>query len=143
MNLKHGLAKTPIHRIWTDMRQRCSNPRHHAYKNYGGRGVKVCERWNVFENFLADIGANRPSRKYSLDRIDNNGPYSPENCRWASRTEQANNTTKSRFLEWNGQRKTVSEWCRLIGIKQSTLNARLNYYGWSVEKSLTVGVGRG
>lgn len=85
----HGMAKTPEWYAWCGMRQRCENPKNAAWKNYGGRGIKVCERWHVFENFYADMGNRPPGR--SLDRVNNDGYYAPGNCRWATRSEQTAN----------------------------------------------------
>jgi hypothetical protein len=90
-NFKHGLRKTPEYEIWRAMKQRCLNPKHKSWKNYGGRGIKICDRWlNSVENFFEDMG-KRPNSDYSIDRINNDGNYEPSNCKWATPTEQNNN----------------------------------------------------
>ena len=117
------------------MAKRCNNPKDKRYKNYGGRGIKVCDRWHKFENFYADMG-DKPMGM-SIDRINNNGNYAPENCRWATPFEQANNTVKNRKIIFKGKTLTVAQWSRELGIKRTTLSGRLNNYGWSTEKALT------
>jgi len=140
---KNGVAtfKTSEYYILAAMMDRCYNQNNKKYSDYGGRGIKVCDRWlKDKRNFLLDMGP-KPGPKYSIDRINNDGDYSPENCKWATRIEQMNNTRKNVFLEYNGKRMTVSQWGRELNINTQTLWGRINA-GWSNEKILTVPVKR-
>lgn len=119
---------------WSSMKQRCSNPASDSFASYGGRGITVCERWLTFEHFLADMGERPPGT--SLDRIDNASGYSPDNCRWASATEQLRNTTRNVMVEFRGELLTVSAWAEKLGLHPRTLAARLSR-GWSTERALT------
>ncbi len=119
----HGQSNDPIYSVWEGMKARCQNPNSISYPNYGGRGIKVCERWQSFENFAADMGP-RPDFA-EIDRIDNDGPYSPENCRWVTKAGNANNRRTTRLIEFNGETKSVSEWAKHLGIQVSTLDYRL------------------
>ncbi len=112
------------YKIWLHMRYRCNSPSCHAYPTYGGRGIFVVSRWDDFRTFLEDMG-RRPSMEHSLDRIDNDGPYSPENCRWATHKEQQANKRGLRYIEHNGERLVLAEWARRIGIGPTALSARL------------------
>ena len=129
----HGKSKTPVYKIWNYMIKRCNNPKYPYYYDYGGRGIKVCDRWMKFENFYEDMG-ERPEGK-SLDRIDNDGDYCKENCRWATRMEQNNNKRNNIILTLNGESHTLSDWGRILGIKHNTLSSRY-YRGYSVENIL-------
>lgn len=121
--------------IWQSMRARCRNPNNPSYHRYGGRGITVCERWESFALFLADMGP-RPSPEHSLDRIDNDGPYSPENCRWATRTTQNRNTRRNHRLTHDGRTLAIVEWAELLGLHAVTIHLRLKR-GWSVERTLS------
>lgn len=132
---------TPEYCAWAGMIQRCTNEKCKSYRNYGGRGIRVCERWLQFENFLADMGP-RPPRK-TLDRFpDNNGNYCPENCRWATWKEQGRNTRKSRMLTWKGETLCLPEWAERTGLHEKTIASRLNQMGWSVERALSTPIRR-
>lgn len=135
MNRSHGLGKPPEYAVWANMLQRCTNPKNRSYKRYGGRGIKVCDRWLKFENFYADI-PRRPSPIHSLDRYpDNNGDYEPGNVRWATDSEQAHNKTNNVNLTYLGETHCLTEWARILGIPLPTLHNRLRV-GWSVEETL-------
>jgi hypothetical protein len=122
---KHGLSLTYFHRTWSQIVQRCCNPNNPAYPRYGGRGIKVCDRWrHSLEAFAADMG-ERPSPAHSVDRVDNDGPYSPSNCRWATRTDQARNRQSSHLIAAHGQTRTLQEWADLTGLNRSTIARRI------------------
>jgi hypothetical protein len=121
---------------------RCTDPTHKSFKDYGGRGIKVCERWLKFENFLADVGL-RPSPLHSIDRFpNNNGNYEPGNVRWATDTEQQNNRRNNRLVEWNGETHTIAEWAALRGLNHGALLKRIDA-GWDPERAMTLPAYRG
>ncbi len=125
---KHGNAgwknKSLTYRRWCDMKTRCLNAKSKSYPRYGGRGIKVCERWLVFDNFLADMG-EPPTAKHQLERKDNEKGYEPGNCRWATCKEQANNRRSSHLVEMDGQMKTIAQWAESVGVKAATIARRL------------------
>lgn len=129
----HGMTETRAYRIWQAMRNRCRNSNVPNYAIYGGRGIKVCERWNSFENFISDMG--EPPDDYSIDRINNDGNYTPENCRWASRAEQARNKSTNRHITLNGETRLLIEWAESLGMDQASLRERLDK--WPLEAALT------
>lgn len=134
--LVYNRGMTPEYRTWTSVKQRCYNPNHTEYHRYGARGIKVCKRWRSFDNFFADMG-ERPSKNYSIDRINNDKDYKPSNCRWATAKEQANNRRSNRLLTFNGKAQNMKQWATEIGIPYVTLYQRLSKQGWSVERALT------
>lgn len=120
--------------IWKAMIQRCTNPSNKSYPDYGGRGISVCERWvRSFEAFHEDMG-DRPEG-LSLDRRDNNLGYSKDNCRWATKVTQANNTRSNRFIEHNGERRTIAQWGRITGLGSAVILTRL-FRGASDEEAI-------
>lgn len=107
----HGLSHSDEHNAWLGIRNRCNNPKVKAYQYYGGRGIRVCDEWNEsFEAFYRDMG-NKPTSKHSIDRIDANGDYCKDNCKWATIKEQANNKRHNVVLEYNGERANITQWC--------------------------------
>lgn len=132
----HGAYLTPEYRIWCGMLGRCHNPRNTAYADYGGRGIVVCDRWrDDFRAFRADVGP-RPTPKHTIERVDNDGPYAPENCRWATRFEQQKNRRRARLITHNGRTETAHMWSRITGIPSRTITNRLNA-GWPPERVLS------
>jgi len=118
------------------MKRRCYNPNTPYYHLYGGRNITVCGRWkDSFVNFLADMGP-KPSPEHTIDRIDNDGNYEPDNCRWATKMEQSHNSRKARLITYNGETLCLREWARRLGIGHMALSTRLNR-GWSLKKALT------
>lgn len=130
----HG-KKAKEYGAWQEMHRRCSDPKRPCFKNYGARGITVCAAWSDYSTFLADMG-RAPSRTHTLERIDNARGYSKENCRWATKLEQAQNKRNVRLLEFNGLRLSLPEWARRIGICRESLRDRLAL-GWPVERALT------
>jgi hypothetical protein len=125
----HGMSKGRTYRIWMAMRNRCNR----INQDYSCRGITYGERWDSFENFLADMGES--PNNMSIDRIDVNGNYCKINCRWATREQQANNTRANIFIEWNGKRQTRSQWEKELGMRPTTLRSRLRA-GWPMEKAM-------
>lgn len=135
-NRRHGLSHTPENSIWRSIVGRCTIPSHTSYDRYGARGIYVCERWlRDFVAFYQDMGP-RPSRRHSVERKNNNGPYSPTNCFWATPKVQGNNKRNNHLLTHHGITKTLTQWGDELGIDSSTLRRRLKL-GWSVERTLT------
>ena len=134
----HGMSKTSVYAVWNMMQQRINVPSAHYYHRYGGRGLDMDPRWLKFETFLADMGEPPPG--LTLERVDNDRGYWPDNCVWATRTQQARNTDRTARFSAFGESLTVGEWAEKTGINASTLTSRLYLYGWSVEDAVSTPV---
>jgi len=129
LNFTHGMSRTRIYRIWGDMKSRCTNPNFTEYENYGGRGISICEEWaNSFETFKEWALDNGYSENLTIDRIDNNGNYCPENCRWITLLEQANNTRANKHISLNGETHTISEWSRIFDVNPRSFRDWVKIY---------------
>lgn len=136
-NRKHDSSYSRIYTIWDKMKRRCCNPTDPAYKDYGGRGITVCDEWlNSFVSFREWANENGYSKDLSIDRIDVNGNYCPENCRWADAKTQCNNRRNNHNITFNGETRTIAEWSRVTGIPQDVISYRVKS-GWGTERALT------
>lgn len=139
--LKHGLSRTRIYRIWSLMKDRCNNPNSPAFANYGGRGIKVCDEWNgSVEAFNQWALENGYTDDMTIERIDVDMGYMPSNCKWIPRPEQNNNTRASRYIEYDGRTQSLASWCKEYGMPYKTVHARINRCGWDFERAITTPV---
>lgn len=138
ITVTHGKSADTEYRIWDGIRARCTRPSHQAWANYGGRGITVCEAWlKSFAAFYADMG-DRPSPKHTIDRIDNECGYSPDNCRWATREEQASNRRRTARGSLCGEVDTLVNWAARLGVSLNMLHKRMNRYGVLDDQPLAV-----
>lgn len=133
---KHGGRNEPLYGVWCAMKERCNNPHNKRYERYGGRGIKVCEEWaNDYGSFRNWASKNGYTKGLTIDRIENNGGYCPENCRWVTRAEQNRNYSRNRMLTLNGETLCLADMAKKYGIKSATLRFRLNQ-GMSLEEAV-------
>ena len=140
-NLIRKTSVSKFYRAWVNMKSRCNNPNASFYRYYGGRGIGVCNKWKTFDGFIEDMLPSYQD-KLTLDRIDNDGNYCKENCRWVNAREQVLNSRKVKnatHITHNGITRTITEWAIHLGIKRRTLGMRLLNYGWSIDRALTTG----
>lgn len=136
----HGMSRSPEYSAWRALRERCRNPNAQAWANYGGRGIRVCDRWESFDAFFADMG-ERPGPGFEIDRIDNSGNYEPSNCRWATCKENNRNKRSNRHLTMDGVTLTIAEWAERTGQRDDTIHHRLRR-GQTEEQAIRGGTDR-
>jgi hypothetical protein len=134
---KHGMSNTRLYTIWALMKYRCYNPSRREYHNYGGRGIKVCDEWMEFDSFMRWAFNNGYSENLTLDRIDNDGNYCPENCRWVDRKAQQNNRRSNRLITFKGITKNITQWASDNNLPYYVLKKRLDVLGWSFERAIS------
>ena len=134
---RHGMRGTKLYHIWVGLSGRCLNPKNKDYKYYGGRGITVCDEWRKPENFFGWAFLNGYSVDLSIDRIDTNKGYYPDNCRWVTQTEQQRNKRNNRLIEYNGETHCVAEWAEITGMAKQTIDYRLKS-GWTPEEIITI-----
>ena len=135
-NYRHGMSETKIYKTWKSMKYRCFNSNADEYERYGGRGITICKDWLIFENFCNWAMQNGYDDSLTIDRIDNDGNYEPNNCRWISLRKQMRNKSINRKLTYKGETKCLIEWAEYFEINPSTIRTRIDRYGWPVEKAL-------
>lgn len=139
LNTTHGLSKTRLYKTYSQMKIRCLNPKNPAYKSYGGRGIKICEEWlKDFKVFYSWAMTNGYNDSLSIDRIDVNGNYEPDNCRWVDAKTQCNNRRSNEQIEFKGVKHSIAEWAEIYKIKKSVLWARLKKLNWPFEKAIAI-----
>ena len=122
----HGFSRTLLYKVWRDIRTRCENPNSTAYHRYGGRGIEMCDEWKMFEKFKDWAIKSGYSKDLTIDRINNDVGYNPDNCRWVDWKTQGNNRSTNRNIEFNGHMHTIAEWARILGVNDSTLRSRIS-----------------
>lgn len=132
--MTHGLTYTKLFKVWRGIKDRTLNRNDKHYKNYGGRGIKICDEWKEFKQFYEWANNNGYIEGLTIDRIDNNGNYEPSNCRWVNMKIQQNNRSNNYYISYNGETHTLQQWSEILGIKYSTLYMRLTKYHWSIER---------
>lgn len=135
--LKHGGCGTRLYTIWLGMKTRTTNPKAINYNLYGGKNIKVCDEWKQFESFREWSLSNGYSDKLSIDRIDGDSDYCPENCRWVTMKEQQNNRCSNHLITFNGETKTMTQWAESMNISPKTMFRRIVDKKWPIEKALT------
>lgn len=133
--ISHGMTKTRQYGIWVNMRDRCQNSTHQSYQDYGGRGIKVCKKWETFEGFWEDMGSTYKD-DLSIDRIDNNGDYEKENCRWATNIEQNNNRRICKNFTYREVTDTIPNLCRIFNKNYENVRKRINRHGWDINRAM-------
>lgn len=141
-NTTHGKTNSHLYSVWRGMKGRIFNKNARYYKYYGGRGIKICNEWINFENFYEWSINNGYQEGLTIERKDVNGDYCPENCKWATMKEQANNRRTNHFIEFNGKIQSMSDWAKEINIPYQTLKSRINSMGWEIERALTAPVNK-
>lgn len=131
---RHGMSKTRVYKLWTSMYSRCHIPSATGYSNYGGRGIRVCDRWRVFEAFLSDMGM--PGNEQSLDRIDNDGDYEPGNCRWVAPAEQRRHQRDLKYVTIGGEKHCLAVWAARNGVTYDAARSRIAR-GWDHVRAVT------
>lgn len=134
----HHKSNTRLYKLWCSMRHRCNTKSDSNYHKYGAKGIKVCDEWN--KNFMSFYNwsiSNGYQDNLSIDRIDNNKGYSPDNCRWLTMLQQMNNTTRTKMITYKGKTQSIPNWCRELNLNYKTVRTRINQYGWDVERAFT------
>lgn len=139
-NKKHGESNTPLYQMWISMIYRCHNEKNQAYKFYGARGIRVCEEWHDYEAFKRWVEETKPEGKYTIERIDANGDYCPDNCTWITMSEQANNRRSNILIRYNGEEHNLMKWCEILNRDYKNVHNRMYKLGWSFEKAISTDI---